>query len=255
MGKMVVCDSCGAEFEENLAKCPYCGSMNVKGAEREYMEKLEDVQEDLEELEDAPLDELTDTVKKQGLFLAKVFLVVLAVVGILALARFILERRDRWDPKAEYAWQQEYYPRLDQLYDEGDYDGMVDLALEAMGEDNAAIWKWEHYDFYEAYLYARDFEEMYSQLGEEMFLDSDYIFLFQEEWRLVLLEENDQLKLTNRDREVLGPYIERAGAALSSDWGMSEEEYESFLNLAKENYYIMPYEECRDFVERWLEEQ
>ena len=254
MGKMMVCDSCGAEFEENLAKCPYCGSMNVKGAEREYMEKLEDVQEDMEELEDAPLDELSDTVKKQGRFLAKVFLVVLAVVGILVLAYFFIERRDRWDPKAEYAWQQEYYPRLNQLYDEGDYDGMVDLALEAMGEDNAAIWKWEHYDFYEAYSYARDFERAHSQLEKEKLLDSEYVLLFQAEWYLVLLEEKDQVELTDRDREVLRPYIEKAGAALSSEWGMSEEEYRQYWNLAKENYHIMPYENCRDFVERWLKQ-
>ncbi len=254
MGKMVVCDSCGAEFEENLAKCPYCGSMNVKGAEREYMEKLEDVQDDMEELEDAPLDELNDTVKKQGRFLLKVFLVVLAVVGILALAFFFMERRYQWDPKAEYAWQQEYYPRLNQLYEEGDYDGMVDLAMEAMGEDNAAIWKWEHYDFYEAYFNCRDFDEMHNRLGKEKLLNSEYILLFQEEWRLVLLEENDQVKLTDRDWEVLRPYIERAGEALSSDWGMSEEEYEKLWNLAKENYYIMSYEDCRDFVEQWLKE-
>ena len=37
MGKKIVCTSCGAEFDEELAGCPYCGSANLKGEETEYM--------------------------------------------------------------------------------------------------------------------------------------------------------------------------------------------------------------------------
>ena len=31
--KKIICSSCGAEFEDTLPKCPYCGSLNYKGAE------------------------------------------------------------------------------------------------------------------------------------------------------------------------------------------------------------------------------
>ena len=65
MGKIVVCGSCSASFEEDLGKCPYCGSTNIKGAEREYMGKLEDVRKDMGELNNVPLEELQAAVKKQ----------------------------------------------------------------------------------------------------------------------------------------------------------------------------------------------
>ena len=35
------CSNCGAEINEKDAYCPYCGVMNARAAEREYMEKLE----------------------------------------------------------------------------------------------------------------------------------------------------------------------------------------------------------------------
>ena len=44
------CSNCGAEISEKDAYCPYCGVMNARAAEREYMEKLEDIREDTERL-------------------------------------------------------------------------------------------------------------------------------------------------------------------------------------------------------------
>ena len=43
--KKIICNSCGAEFEDTLPKCPYCGSLNYKGAEAEYLGKLEGMRE------------------------------------------------------------------------------------------------------------------------------------------------------------------------------------------------------------------
>ena len=63
MKKLIHCKSCGAEFEENLAKCPYCGTLNYKGAEQEYLNKLKNIQEDMEDLQEVPEDE----VKKENI--------------------------------------------------------------------------------------------------------------------------------------------------------------------------------------------
>ena len=43
MDKKIVCPSCGAEFETDKVKCPFCGTIYYKAAEAEYMDKLEDV--------------------------------------------------------------------------------------------------------------------------------------------------------------------------------------------------------------------
>ena len=255
MGKMAVCGSCGAEYEENLSKCPHCGSMNLVGAEREYMDKLGDVQKDMGKLEDAPLENLNATVKGQGRFLIKVFLVILVAAAVLAAVFFWMDRRGQGNLKEEYAWQQEYIPRLNQLYDDGDYDAMMNLALLSMSDKNAVLWKWEHYDFYEAYFRVKDFAELYPKWGEERLDQYDYVILFQAEWYLILLEKYRQAEYTDGEFAVLRPYIEKAGEALASDWGMSEEEYGEFLNLAEENYYWLPFTSCEDFVKRWMQRQ
>ena len=41
--KRVICNSCGGEFEDNLPKCPFCGSFHYKGAEAEDLDTLEDI--------------------------------------------------------------------------------------------------------------------------------------------------------------------------------------------------------------------
>jgi len=46
-GKIVNCETCGAEFDASLVRCPYCGTAYEPAAEDEYMDKLEDVREDL----------------------------------------------------------------------------------------------------------------------------------------------------------------------------------------------------------------
>ena len=38
--KTVKCKNCGASFDENLEKCPYCGTMNKKGAYRSFRLKI-----------------------------------------------------------------------------------------------------------------------------------------------------------------------------------------------------------------------
>ena len=56
--KKIICSSCGAEFEDTLPKCPYCGSLNYKGAEAEYLGKLESMRQDMQQLEQVPEKEL-----------------------------------------------------------------------------------------------------------------------------------------------------------------------------------------------------
>ena len=40
MIKMMICKNCGGQFPDTLAKCPYCGTMNKKGAYRDFRRKV-----------------------------------------------------------------------------------------------------------------------------------------------------------------------------------------------------------------------
>ena len=44
-GCMTVCVNCGASFEETMPECPYCGHMYEAGAQREYMDQLQELKE------------------------------------------------------------------------------------------------------------------------------------------------------------------------------------------------------------------
>lgn len=256
MGKSVVCGSCGASFEEGLVKCPYCGSTNVMGAEREYMGKLEDVRKDMGELDNAPLEELQAAVKKQGHLLKKFMIAVLMIAAAAVLIIFALTRGEKKDYKEQYLWQQEYFPQLSQLYDNGEYDAMLELAAHALADNpSATLWDWEHYNFYNAYFYATNFEFLLREREKGGLSESGYSSLFFEEWAMVCLEKFEQAKYTKKELEVLAPYIELARKALVSDWGMSDQEYQEFLQLAEENLYIVPYNRCEKFVKQWLKEQ
>lgn len=79
----VRCNKCGGWFDTSEPKCPYCGAIYVPGAEAEYMDKLGDIREDMEDLEDLALSETGSEMKSA---LKKTFLTVLAVAGgIIAL--------------------------------------------------------------------------------------------------------------------------------------------------------------------------
>lgn len=64
--KKITCPACGAEYEDTLPKCPYCDLINYKGAEKEYLEKLEGVRQDMSELADVPEEAVKAELKKQG---------------------------------------------------------------------------------------------------------------------------------------------------------------------------------------------
>ena len=39
MGKTISCANCGGCYDDELPKCPYCGSGNIKGAEKDIVAK------------------------------------------------------------------------------------------------------------------------------------------------------------------------------------------------------------------------
>lgn len=68
MEKTIVCAFCGAGYEEEAIKCPYCGSTNIRGAEKDYMNKLENVRETMENLDVSPEKQNIDEQLENGIW-------------------------------------------------------------------------------------------------------------------------------------------------------------------------------------------
>ena len=86
MKKMVKCTSCGAEFDAELVRCPYCGTAYEPAAEEEYMGQLENVRTELE-------GHREDAAKTTGKALFRsivIFAVVVIIILALGLSIFVL---------------------------------------------------------------------------------------------------------------------------------------------------------------------
>ncbi len=262
MGKQMICASCGASFDDGLAKCPYCGSINISGAEKEYFKTLEGVREELEDLDDAPAQELKETFQKQGRkfwkLLVPVFVLAAASVGWI----WYQNRPSGEDHKSRYLWEQENFPALDGLYESGSYDEMAKAADSLLEQEENSLYNWEHYDFYEVYSLAVNMEKRLEERSEGSLSSYDSVDLFYEEWYLVCAEafqterKKENLTVyTEREMEALSPYIEKARQDLKDSWGLTEQQYQEFLSLARGNYYRVPWERCDEYVTDWLERE
>ena len=48
------CSNCGADLKESDVTCPYCGMLQPAAAESEYMQKLEHLKQDVQNLKAVP---------------------------------------------------------------------------------------------------------------------------------------------------------------------------------------------------------
>jgi len=87
---IVHCQSCGAEFANTEPKCPYCGTIYIPGAETEYMNKLGDIREDMEDLEGAALSETASELKTAtGKMFKIIFIIAAIIAGLFGITRIM----------------------------------------------------------------------------------------------------------------------------------------------------------------------
>lgn len=78
--KMVRCDSCGAEFDATLVRCPYCGGGYAPAEENEYMDRLDD---NRKELESHKRDGGKSLAKGLSKTIAMILLIIAAIVLLI----------------------------------------------------------------------------------------------------------------------------------------------------------------------------
>ena len=79
------CSNCGAELKESDVTCPYCGMLQPSAAESEYMQKLEHLKQDVQNLKAVPTKEYTRELRHQGIFTAKIVLIIFCITWMEAL--------------------------------------------------------------------------------------------------------------------------------------------------------------------------
>ena len=149
---MIKCPNCGAEIDSNLAKCPYCGYINIHGAEKKYLDNLEDIRENLEAVKEEPVKALKEGVSKG----TKVVILTVATLLVLLVActlRLFYESKDK--PKLFLSAEDEAYAsayriiageQLSAAYDDKDIEQMAAIFDKAYSEDRVSLWGDPHYE-------------------------------------------------------------------------------------------------------------
>lgn len=251
---LMECKSCGAHFDEMLPACPYCGTMSIKGAQAEYMDKLENIREDMQELNAVPMEETKKAMKKQTKFVLIVIGIFLGVFAVFVAVELLFGYRPpKRDAQADFLWQQENFPILDELYEQGKDQELLDKYYEVLAED-APIYSWEHYEYVSALSLLADFNYILDMEAEGVPLDEyDYTSLLYAGFRVETYEESTVY--TTEELERLRPYIEIVREDFNTRWNFTEEEKDFFEEAAEKNYGVVPYKVIEEFVEDWMKEE
>lgn len=252
--KLIECKSCGAQFDEMLPACPYCGTMSIKGAEAQYMDKLEDIREDMEDLTNIPVEETKKAVKKQTKFVLIIIGVILGFFAFLVAIELIFGyKAPKRDRQADFIWQQENFPTFDELYEQEKDGELLDKYYEALAED-APISAWEHYEYVSALALLADFNYILDMEAKGEVLDKyDYQSLLYAGFRVETYEKSTAY--TEEELERLQPYIERVRADFSTRWDFTEEELEYFEEQSQKHYGLVPYDVIEDYIKDWMKEE
>ena len=89
MGKMIICENCGGEFDEELVRCPYCGTGYLPAEENEYMENLDGIRKELagypEEGDASIHRRLSKAARMVLLVIAVIFLLILGSIWLSSI--------------------------------------------------------------------------------------------------------------------------------------------------------------------------
>ncbi len=140
-----ICQACGAEIDDTMPKCPYCDTLIPKGAEKAYMEKLYGINEDMEELKEIPIQAVIEETKSQGKRIRKIIMITVIIVLVLAGIFMWSDKKYERDHTADYIWEEQNFPMMSELYEEGKYEELEEIYLKAWDEDRP-VWNWEYHD-------------------------------------------------------------------------------------------------------------
>lgn len=114
---MILCKNCGAEYEEELDRCPYCGGDNFGKSVQVHEDTIQELEREKQRWETMP-----DKVAKKGMSLtAKLVIAGIILVGLICMVVFAVTAVSR---KVSYQREQENLKKMDAMYEEADYEGI-----------------------------------------------------------------------------------------------------------------------------------
>ena len=234
--RIIICPSCGGDFSNSEAKCPFCGTMNPEGAERAFMNELGQIKADISELPDDVQGEVDEGIKDNSRKMVKIAVIVLISIFVIVLIgkgiTKISVNREIDEYRAEENFKKVHFPELNRLYEERNPDALMDYALNLLDDSGyGAIFSWNHYGYLDSYLnycHLKDTDEYMKE--ENLDLDSTVVAV-RCALELSYISHTRQYLHTDfssEDLEDLEGYKEYALDFLRRVLGMTSEEVDAF---------------------------
>ena len=236
--RQVVCKNCGAAFDENLEKCPYCGTMNRKGAYGSFRKRFAGMIDDMFGLR----DEASRSVSRMiftALFRSLILIaVVIGLAFALAKTSNVNYYNDRKEDEKAYEtiiWEDENIEKLDEAYENGDFKTIKSLYA----ENSSVVRNWPHYSDYvlkEKYQTIMEFPYFsYYQLQDVLyFLYYPQFYTYQRNTDDIDMEQYEAMR-----QDVLGMMNER---------GYTEEELADIYEKHADKYGYLSISDLEPYV-------
>ena len=236
--KTVKCKNCGASFDETLEKCPYCGTMNRKGAYRSFRSKIAS-------MIDAVLGLKDDIHRSVSRIIWMSLIRSVIIIALIAGLAFICSRfanvnfyNDKeYDQKAfeEISWMDEHLDQLNAAYESGDYKTIDKLYVEnAQGV--------QHWPLYPSFCLKKAYEDILDEEGMNVYLLRDILyFCYNPEYYsgYNTINKLDAELYEGMKSEILHK---------AEEAGYSEAELEEIFTKLSDTYKYLNFEELKKYV-------
>ena len=143
----VSCKNCGARFDAGLSACPYCGTMNKRGAYAEFRGKIAsliDAMLGLKENVQQSVSRLILSSLLRSLVIAAVIIALAFAFSRTAQVNYYNDKEYDQQAYEEITWMDENLDKLNAAYESEDYKTVEKLYY----EQSRAVQKWSHYASY-----------------------------------------------------------------------------------------------------------
>lgn len=245
MPGMIECQSCGAQFDIMEKVCPYCGSTNLIGAKADYRRKLDDMLVGLDDMKDEAFEETGHELKRSGSKLLRILCLVIVIVAILLVISRIVDSRYEKKLIDDYSWKQEYFPKMDELYDSGEYEELLNLFEQAALGDHP-VYAYEHAPFCSVLRRIRFVDGMLSSETGSGFQKEELSLLLS--YELEIAGSPYRNGLTKSDLEYISEHGRFALEDLEKRFHLSPDAPEGFTEYMQTHDGMADYDACEEFV-------
>lgn len=241
--ELLRCENCHAMIPKDSARCPYCGSLNPIGGEKQYMERLSDLKEDVKDLHGEPVRAYGRELRRTVKVIVITFLCLLTVLLLFLLIRSLIDRESmqEYDSKERLMWERENFPLLDEMYEQGDYDGILAFKGENSDDINHSIGGWEHSDLIDVYMWYKWFMEdadSYSRGNTDTHLIENCILDI-----FIILQERTYARYDEKELALVEVWQDEMFEAAGDRFGITKETlYQLYENSLVETDYGSRYD-------------